>query len=57
MLSEETVKEFREIFKKDYGVELTSQEASKAAHDIVAYFDLLAQIDARNKEDGAESTT
>ena len=49
-LSKKTVEEFREIFKKEYGVEYSDQEAWEAAHNFVGFFDLLLKIDHRQKE-------
>lgn len=50
MLSDETVEKFRKIFRKDYGVEYTKQEAYKAAHNLVGFFKLLNKIDRENKK-------
>ena len=49
MLSTKTVEEFQRIMREEYGAEMTKQEASEAAHNLVGYFDLLAKIDARIK--------
>lgn len=53
-LSKETVEEFRRIFKQDYGVEYTYEEAWEVAHNLVGFFDLLLQIDQRQKERNSE---
>lgn len=43
-LSQETIEEFKEIYKKEKGKELSDAEASEAAHNLVNFFDLLWQI-------------
>ncbi|MEK9207210.1 MAG: hypothetical protein AAB922_01930 [Patescibacteria group bacterium] len=49
-LSRETIEEFRVIFKKEYGVEYTDQEAWEATHNLIGFFDLLLKIDHRQKQ-------
>ncbi len=49
-LSKQTVDEFKKIFKEEYGVEYTDQEAWEAAHNLVGFFDLLHKIDQRDKK-------
>jgi hypothetical protein len=46
-ISEETIKEFQEIFEKDYGRKLSKKEAFEAAHNLLGFFDLLLKIDTR----------
>jgi len=49
MVSEQTIEEFRDAVKKEYGVVLTQKDASEILLNWVAYFDLLAKIDHRQK--------
>lgn len=49
MVSEQTIKEFQEAVKVEYGATLTEKEASEILLNWVAYFDLLAKIDHRQK--------
>ena len=49
MVSEQTIKEFREAVRKEYGVELNEKDAKEILLNWVAYFDLLAKIDHREK--------
>ena len=49
-LSKKTVEKFREIFKKEYGVEYADQEAWEAAHNFVGFFDLLLKLDRKQKQ-------
>lgn len=51
MLSETLIKEFRDIFREDYGLEMAEQEAAKMAAFVVSYFDLLAKAKAEHKDD------
>ena len=49
MLSEKSIQKFKKIFKEDYGVEYSDEEAREAAENLVGFFDLLYKIDKRNK--------
>lgn len=49
-LSDESIKEFQVLFKKEYGKDLTMQEASDAAYNLVGFFDTLIKIEAREME-------
>lgn len=49
-LSKETIEEFKAIFKKEYGVEYTDQEAWEAANNLVGFFDLLLKLDHKQKQ-------
>ena len=40
-LSEERIKEFQEIYKKEHGVELSYEEASEAAHNLAGLAEVL----------------
>lgn len=47
MVSEATIKEFQEAIKSEFGVDLDEKNAAEVLLNWVAYFDLLAKIDAR----------
>ncbi len=47
-ISEETIKDFQEMFKKDYGEKLSKQEAFDAAYNLLGFFSLLLEVDMRN---------
>ncbi len=49
MASEQTIEKFRDVVKKEYGVDLTLKEASEILHNWMAYFDLLAKIHHRSQ--------
>lgn len=49
MASEQTIEKFRDVVKKEYGVELTLKEASEILQNWTAYFDLLAKIHHRSQ--------
>jgi len=51
-LSKERIWEFQKIIREDYDKEVSYEEAAEIAGGLVGYFDLLAKIDARNKEKG-----
>jgi hypothetical protein len=50
-LSKESVEEFRRIFKEVYGADYTYEEAWEAAHNLVGFFDLLARLDFKQKQE------
>lgn len=47
MISNGTIVEFQNALKEEYGRNVSIQEASLILNDLVGYFDMLAQIDAR----------
>ncbi len=47
MLSEPIIQELREIIKRDYGREISFEEASEIAHGLVRGFDLMSKIHAK----------
>ncbi len=49
MISENLIKELQEIVKTRYGVELSFADASTIGNDLVEAFNILAQIDFREK--------
>jgi hypothetical protein len=49
MISEKLIKELQEIIKTRYGVDLSHADASIIGNDLVEAFDVLAQIDFREK--------
>jgi hypothetical protein len=50
-ISKETVMELKKIIKEDYGKDLSYDKAWEIAHDLVGYFDLLAKIYHRTKQE------
>jgi len=64
LLTPETVARFKEMFKKEYGVEYSDDEAWEASHNLVGFFDLLLKMDRKQnphlyernseKEDGVK---
>ena len=51
MVSKEKIEELRQIIKKDFGVELTDQEAHDAAFNLVGFYDTLMQCAADDIQD------
>jgi hypothetical protein len=51
-ISRKLIDELKTIIKEEYGKELTNQEASEMARDLVGYFDLLAKIYHREAGNG-----
>ena len=49
MLSEKATKKFKQIFKKEYGVNYTDEEAQEAAFNLYGFFELLYKIDREQK--------
>lgn len=50
MLSDKSVQEFKEIFKKEYGQDLTDTEAREQGERLLKYFEILIKIDRRKNE-------
>lgn len=51
MVSDKLIKELQEIIKNRYGRDLNFQEVSKIGNDLVEVFDVLAEIDFKEKQD------
>lgn len=49
MLSDRSVQEFKEIFKKEFRQDLTDAEAREQGERFLKFFELLIIIDRRNK--------
>ncbi len=50
MLSQETINELGQIFKEEFGQELSPEKLSEIARTSVGYFGLLAKLHHRNNE-------
>lgn len=50
MLSDRSVQEFKEIFKKEFRQDLTDAEARDQGERLLKFFELLIIIDRRNKK-------
>lgn len=48
-MPEEAIKEFKQIFFEETGIELTDEEAAKQAHQMLEMFRLLRQKDVDTK--------
>lgn len=46
-ISAETVQKFKELFKKEYGVDYTDEEAYEASHNLIGVFDWLLKQDMK----------
>ena len=49
MSSEQAIKELQKIIKDEYGRDVTFDEATTIANDLVGYFDLLAKISHKDR--------
>lgn len=49
-ITPETVERFKKIFKKEYGVEYSNEEAWEAAHNFLGFFDLLLRLDRKQRK-------
>lgn len=52
MLTQKLIDEFKQIFKKEYGVALNNKDAYEAATNLVNYFELLIKMDYEQKQKG-----
>lgn len=46
-LPEKAIKEFKEVWKKEHGVELSDAEARESSENLLGFFKLLMDIDRR----------
>jgi hypothetical protein len=51
MISDKLIIELQKILKRNYGLDLSFEETAKIGNDWVEAFDVLAQIDFREKYD------
>ena len=49
MLSDKAIQEYKEIFKKEFGQDLTDAEAREQGERLVLFFKTLIDIDQREK--------
>ncbi|MFH1824406.1 MAG: hypothetical protein ABH873_04175 [Candidatus Firestonebacteria bacterium] len=49
MISEKALDEFKKIYKKEAGEEISDREAYEKGNNLVNFFRLLYKIDRRNK--------
>lgn len=49
MLTLELVKEFQNIIREEYGIDLSDKDAAEIADNMTGYFDLLAKIHHRDQ--------
>lgn len=50
MLSDKAIQEYKEIFKKEYGQDLTDAEAREQGERLLKFFEILIKIDQKNKK-------
>lgn len=50
-ISKETIQEFRDIVKEEYGDDISLEDASETLHNLVGYFNLLHKIDTRDNNE------
>jgi hypothetical protein len=51
MISQETIKKFQVTIESEFGVILNDKEATEVLNNWVGYFDLLAKIDHRDRNE------
>jgi protein-tyrosine-phosphatase len=49
-ITPETVESFKQLFKKEYGVEYSDKEAWEATHNLLGFFDLLLKMDRKQQK-------
>jgi hypothetical protein len=47
-ISDKTIQEYRGAIKREYGADISFEEASEHVHNLVGFFDVLFQIDMRD---------
>lgn len=48
-ISDQTIQDYIEAIKNEYGADITWEEAVEQLNTLVGYFDVLHQIDTRDK--------
>ena len=54
-ISKETIQEFRDVAKEEYGEEMSFEDASEILRNLVGYFDLSHKIDTRENPEKDKS--
>ncbi|MEK7663879.1 MAG: hypothetical protein AAB340_00290 [Patescibacteria group bacterium] len=62
MLPKKAIEEFKRIYKKNYGIELTNEEAIKRANNLVALYEAVygndsGRLEDNKSKDGYDTTT
>ena len=50
MLTKESIEKYQEIFMKNYGYEISFEEAREQGENLVRYFELLLKADRQGKD-------
>jgi hypothetical protein len=50
-ISKETIQEFKDVVKEEYGDDMSLEDASETLHNLVGYFNLLHKIDTRENSE------
>lgn len=50
-LSDKAIQEYKDIFKKEFGQDLTDAEAREQGERLLKFFEILIKIDRRTKND------
>lgn len=50
MLSQKAIKEFKQIWKEEFGEDLTDDKAREAGERLLSFFKLLYKIDSRQRK-------
>ena len=49
-LSNKAIQEYKDIFKKEFGQNLTDAEAREQGERLIKFFEILIKVDQRNKQ-------
>jgi len=49
-LSEKAIKEFKEIWEKEYGIAITDAQAQEYGTNLVKFFEILIDVDRRKQQ-------
>ena len=50
MLSDKAIQEYKDVFKKEFGQDLTDKEAREQGERLVKFFEILIKIDQKSKQ-------
>lgn len=63
MLPKEAIQEFKKIYKKIYGIELTNRDATNKANNLVALYKAIygnasfGRVEGKSNDAGSDTTT
>jgi len=54
-MTDAEVQKFKQLYKRQYGVNYTDEQAREAHDNLVGFFSLLLEVDRRNKKKNSDT--